>query len=92
MEKIDTSDARILNELQRDAAQSLERLGETVGLSRNACWRRIRALEDAGVITARVALVDPKAANLGLMVFMQVRTHSHDPECSRVCSLVCKAT
>ena len=80
MEKIDTSDARILNELQRDAAQSLERLGETVGLSRNACWRRIRALEDAGVITARVALVDPKAANLGLMVFRQVRTHSHDPD------------
>ncbi|MEO0378711.1 MAG: Lrp/AsnC family transcriptional regulator [Pseudomonadota bacterium] len=79
MEKIDNTDARILNELQRDAAQSLDTLGETIGLSRNACWRRIRALEDAKVITGRVALVDPNAAALGLMVFMQVRTQSHDP-------------
>ena len=80
MENIDPIDVRILNELQRDAAQSLESLGDTVGLSRNACWRRIRALDEAGVITGRVALVDPKAAGLGLMVFMQVRTHSHDPD------------
>ena len=80
METIDPLDARILNELQRDASQSLEALGDVIGLSRNACWRRIRALEEAGVITARVALVDPKAADLGLMVFMQVRTHSHDPD------------
>ena len=80
MENIGQIDARILNELQRNAGQSLESLGEAVGLSRNACWRRVRALEDAGVITARVALVDPKAAGLGLMVFMQIRTHGHDPD------------
>lgn len=80
MEKFDQLDSQILNELQHDSAQSLEALGEAVGLSRNACWRRIRALEEAGVITARVALVDPKAVGLGLMVFMQVRTHSHDPD------------
>ncbi len=80
MQIIDPTDARILNELQRDAGQSLESLGETVGLSRNACWRRVRALEEAGVIKGRVALVDPKAAGLGLMVFMQVRTHSHTPD------------
>jgi len=80
MEKIDQTDARILKELQRDATQSLEALGDSIGLSRNACWRRIKALEDAGVITGRVAMVDPEAADLGLMVFMQVRTHSHDPD------------
>jgi Lrp/AsnC family transcriptional regulator, cysteine-sensing transcriptional activator len=80
MHKIDTLDAQILNELQRDAGQSLESLGEKVNLSRNACWRRIRAMEDSGVIKGRVALIDPEAANLGLMVFMQIRTHSHDPE------------
>ena len=67
MEKIDQTDARILNELQQDATQSLEVLGDTIGLSRNACWRRIKALEDAGVVTGRVALVDPAAADLGLM-------------------------
>ena len=80
MEKIDQTDARILNELQQDATQSLEALGDTIGLSRNACWRRIKALEDAGVVTGRVALVAPAAADLGLMVFLQVRTHSHDPD------------
>ncbi|MEO1556363.1 MAG: Lrp/AsnC family transcriptional regulator [Pseudomonadota bacterium] len=80
MEKLDQTDARILKELQQDATQSLESLGDAIGLSRNACWRRIKALEDTGVITGRVALVDPEAADLGLMVFMQVRTHSHDPD------------
>jgi len=80
MEKIDTTDTRILNELQRDAAQSLDALGEAVGLSRNAVWRRVRALEEAGVIRGRVALVDPVAADLGLLVFMQIRTRSHDPD------------
>ncbi|WP_415402832.1 Lrp/AsnC family transcriptional regulator [Tateyamaria sp. SN3-11] len=80
MAKINTTDARILNELQRDAGQSLETLGDAVGLSRNACWRRVKALEDSGVIRGRVALVDPQAAELGLMVFMQIRTHSHDPD------------
>ena len=80
MAKIDTIDTRILNELQRDAGQSLEALGDAVGLSRNACWRRVKALEDSGVIRGRVALVDPQAAQMGLMVFMQIRTHSHDPD------------
>ncbi|WP_299725783.1 Lrp/AsnC family transcriptional regulator [uncultured Tateyamaria sp.] len=77
---IDDADRRILSELQRDAGQSLETLGATVNLSRNACWRRIRALEEAGVIKGRVTLVDPGAVDLGLMVFMQVRTQSHDPD------------
>ena len=79
METLDALDRKILNELQRDAAQSLDHLGETVGLSRNACWRRIKALEAAGVLTGRVALVDPTKVDLGLMVFMQIRTGSHDP-------------
>ncbi|WP_420013967.1 Lrp/AsnC family transcriptional regulator [Tateyamaria sp.] len=80
MDNYDHTDTRILNELQRDAGQSLEALGEAVGLSRNATWRRVKALEEAGIITARVALVDPVKVGQGLMVFMQVRTHSHDPD------------
>lgn len=80
MGNYDTIDARILSELQRDASQSLEAIGDSVNLSRNACWRRIRSLEDEGVIRARVALIDPKAVDLPLMVFMQIRTHSHDPD------------
>jgi Lrp/AsnC family transcriptional regulator len=80
MEEINHIDRRILRELQRDASIGVEALGERVGLSRNACWRRIRLMEDAGVIKARVALVDPDALGLGLTVFIAVRTDRHDPE------------
>jgi Lrp/AsnC family transcriptional regulator len=80
METFDALDRKILAELQRDAAQSLDHLGETIGLSRNACWRRIKALEASGILTGRVALVDPSKVGLGLMVFMQIRTGSHDPQ------------
>lgn len=80
MEKLDNQDTKILRELQRDASLSLDQLADAIGLSRNACWRRVRAMEEAGIITGRVALVDPAAVDLGLMVFMQIRTHSHDPD------------
>lgn len=78
MMNFDTVDRRLLAELQRDASQSVDILSETVGLSRNAVWRRIRALEEAGVIRARVALVDPVAVGLGLIVFISVKTSRHD--------------
>ena len=80
MNKLDEIDRKILNVLQADAAISLDQLGETIGLSRNACWRRVKAMETSGVITKRVALIDPIKVDLGLMVFMQVRPNSHDPK------------
>ena len=76
----DALDRRILVELQRDAALPLEEIGARVGLSRNAVWRRIRAMEAAGVIRSRVALLDPRPLGLSLMVFMLVRTDRHDPD------------
>ena len=77
---IDDLDRRILDELQRNTDQPLEDLGDKIGLSRNATWRRVRALEQAGVIRARVALLDANVLNLGLTVFIQIRTNRHDPE------------
>lgn len=77
---LDDTDRRILGELQRDSGQALESLGDKIGLSRNATWRRVRALESAGVIRGRVALLDPGALGLGLTVFIQIRTNRHDPE------------
>ncbi len=88
---IDETDRRILNELQRDAGQSLDALGEAVGLSRNACWRRIKTLEDAGVITARVVLLDAAKLGLGLTVFMAVRTSAHAPDWLERFSTACRA-
>jgi Lrp/AsnC family transcriptional regulator len=79
MMEIDQIDRKLLRALQRDASLGVEALGELVGLSRNACWRRIRLMEEAGVIKARVALVDPDALGLGLTVFIAVRTDRHEP-------------
>lgn len=80
MEIFDTYDRRILAELQRNCDISLDALGDKIGLSRNACWRRIKALESSGVIRGRVALLNPVPLGLGLTVFIQVRTDRHDPD------------
>ena len=77
---MDTFDRRILTILQRDAGISLDALGEAIGLSRNAVWRRVRALEAEGVIRGRVALLDAARLGLGLTVFIAVRTHRHEPD------------
>jgi len=64
---LDEIDRRILRALQKDAAQSVDMLADAVAMSRNACWRRVKNLEAAGVIDRRVALVDPSAVGLGLV-------------------------
>ena len=77
---LDLKDRGILRELQRDAGQSIEELSGKVHLSRNACWRRMKTLEDEGVIRARVALLDAGKLNLGLTAFIAVKTAQHDPK------------
>lgn len=78
--EIDTMDRKILAEMQRDATLSVDQLSERVSLSRNACWRRLKRLEDDGYITGRVALVDADKVGVGLSVFILVRTSHHDPD------------
>ncbi|WP_109562544.1 Lrp/AsnC family transcriptional regulator [Jannaschia seohaensis] len=77
--ELDEMDRRILRALQSDAAQGLEALSERVHLSRNALWRRVKRLEEAGVIRGRVAVLDPAALGLGLSVFVMIRAGSHEP-------------
>jgi Lrp/AsnC family transcriptional regulator len=77
---LDETDRRILAELQRDGSLSVDQLSERVHLSRNACWRRVKRLEEERIITGRVALVDADRLGLGLSVFVIVRTSSHDPD------------
>lgn len=76
----DRIDLRILSLLQEDASLSLAELAEQVGLSTTPCWRRIQALQEAGVIRKRVALLDAERVNAGVTVFVMVRTNRHDPE------------
>ncbi len=74
---LDTIDRNILKILQRDATASVDTISEVVALSRNACWRRIKQMEAAGVIKGRVALVDPVAAGCPLTAMVQIRTNAH---------------
>ena len=80
MTQMDDIDRRILMVLQKDAALSMDAVAERVHLSRNACWRRIRQMEEAGVLKGRVALVDPAKVGLSLQVVVMIRTHQHDPD------------
>ena len=77
---LDAIDRRILRELQKDATIAIADLAQLVGLSQTPCWKRIKRLTDAGVITKRVALLDREKLDLSLAVFVSVRTSHHDPE------------
>lgn len=77
---LDEADIRILSALQKDGTLSIAALSEVVNLSHNSCWRRLRRLEDAKVISSRVALLDSGALGLDLTVFVSIRTSEHTEE------------
>ena len=80
MVQLDEIDLAILNQLQTDSGRSAAVIGKAVGLSQNPCWRRIRRLEEAGVIRGRVALLDADKLGVGVTVFVSVRTSRHSEE------------
>ena len=77
---MDNTDRRLLELLQEDVSLPVSRLAKEVGLSTTACWNRIRRLESDGVITGRVALVDPAKVGMGLSVFVSIRTAEHSSD------------
>lgn len=77
---MDRIDRKILELLQVDATLSTADIASQVGLSTTPCWRRIQNLEKAGVIRARVALLDRERLNVGLDVFVAIRTNQHHIE------------
>ena len=76
--QIDDIDRKILAILQADATVPVAGIAERVGLSATPCWRRIQKLEEAGVIQARVAVLDPEKLRVGVTVFVSVKTNQHD--------------
>ena len=74
---LDEIDREIVRLLQADASLTARELAEHVGLTATPVWRRVQILENAGVITGRVALVDPEALGLGVTVMVHVRTNDH---------------
>lgn len=77
---LDKIDKAILAILQADATKSLQEISETVGLSATPCWRRIQRLEQDGFIRQRVALLDAEKLNVGMTVFVAVKTNQHSDE------------
>ena len=77
--QLDAIDWAILRVLQHDASLPVHEVGDRVGLSANACWRRIKRLEDSGVIARRVALLNAAKLGLATTVFVAIRTQRHDP-------------
>jgi Lrp/AsnC family transcriptional regulator len=75
---MDNFDKKILQILQDDCTASLSEIAEQVGLTSTPCWRRIQVLEASGVITKRVALANPEKLNVGLTVFVMVKTNQHN--------------
>ena len=75
---MDNTDLELLTLIQRDDSISLEDMAAHVGLSKTPCWRRIQKLEQQGYVRKRVALLDSDKFNLGVSVFVQVKTNQHD--------------
>jgi Lrp/AsnC family transcriptional regulator len=78
MNKLDRIDVAILSELQFDGSLSIASLSERVGLSATPCWKRLKRLEDDGIIESRVALLNRKKVGLPVTVFVSIRTAHHD--------------
>jgi DNA-binding Lrp family transcriptional regulator len=78
--QLDEIDRRLIRALQEDATLSQAALAERVGASPASCWRRIRALEQVGVLKETVRLVDPRKVGRGVSVIVQVRLKSHAGE------------
>ena len=77
---MDAIDRKILAEVQNDASLSVAEIGQRVGLSSTPCWKRLQRLEADGVITRRVALVDPDKIGLGITVFVSIETDDHSEQ------------
>lgn len=77
---MDRTDLKILAILQQDSSIPVAEIAKRVNLSQTPCWRRIQKLEAAGVITGRVALLDPDSIGAGITVFVEVETGDHSAE------------
>ncbi len=78
--KFDQIDRSLLRALQRDARLSQRELADIVGLSQNACWRRLKALYESGLIEGHTVRLDPARLGLNLTVFVMIRTRHHSKD------------
>ncbi|MGI9312933.1 MAG: Lrp/AsnC family transcriptional regulator [Alphaproteobacteria bacterium] len=77
MAKLDRIDRKILNILQEDCTMAVSEISARVALSSTPCWRRIQRMEKEGIISKRVALLDPKKINAEVTAFVAIKTNQH---------------
>lgn len=75
---MDAIDRKILARLQDDSNSPVADLAEHAGCSRTACWRRIKSMEETGIIRRQVALLDREKLDLSVTVFVAIKTSRHD--------------
>lgn len=78
--KLDEIDLKILRILQQDSDISIGDIGESVGLSHTPCWRRIKKMEESGVILGNRCILDAERVNLDVSIFVFVRLAIHSAE------------
>jgi len=83
---MDEIDRKIVGLLQGDATLSVAQLADRVGLSPTPCWKRVQKLEANGVVTRRVALVDPRKVGVDLIVYVAIEAGDHTPDWLRTFS------
>lgn len=77
---LDKIDRKLLALLQQDCTLSLQALAEAVNLTTTPCWKRLKRLEDDGILIGKVALLDPEKIGLGLTAFVLIKTQHHSSE------------
>ena len=78
--KLDLRDRKILSTLQSDASISQNDLADHIGMSRTACWRRVKELRQAGIIKKSATLLDPEEIGLHLQVLLSITMTEHGEE------------
>lgn len=77
---LDKTDVKILSLLQHDASTALADIAEQVSLTTTPCWKRIKRMQDMGLIRRQVALLDPEQLNLDLIAMVQLKTQQHSSQ------------
>jgi Lrp/AsnC family transcriptional regulator len=77
---MDRTDRKILALLQQDATLPVADVARRVGLSTTPCWRRIQKMEEEKIIERRVAILDPAKVDVGVTVFVSIKTDKHNSE------------
>lgn len=77
---LDKTDRKLLSLLQQDCTLPLQTLAEAVNLTSTPCWKRLKRLEEAGFVRAKVALLDTEKLGLALTAFVLIKTQQHNSD------------